>query len=115
MLYPVAIGCIVAGGVFLLFGYKLIKVIIFISGFISGFNFSFMILGGYDVANGGGNPQGTSIWINVGISLLVGVACGFTALCCVKFAVFLVGFIFGSAIVVVLESYALGPVKFFFK
>ena len=77
------------GVVFLLFGLKLFRIIVFLSGFVGGFLSTLVVVVASD-STGTTVTQPTAT--HYLISLAVGVGCGFIALCCVKVTVFLIGF-----------------------
>jgi len=97
MLYAGALGLIGVGIVYLLFGRKLIKIIIFIAGFLIFFFICFIILAGDKLRSTGSFNQ-NDIWMPLLVSILVGIGGGFIARCCVKLAVFLLGFAFGALV-----------------
>jgi hypothetical protein len=92
MLMIVAVIAIGTGTVFLLWGLKLIKIVIYMCGFAIGFFITRLITESY-VKPG---STGSRIWYMWIFPIIIGIGAGWLARFCAKFSVFLVGFFTGG-------------------
>jgi len=106
ILYCIGVALLGVGLLFTLFGLKMFKAIIFIIGFLMVFSAIFVIAVAPQMAKG--SVQNTDVLLGFLLAVVFGIGGGYLALCCHKFAVFLIGFACGSTAFFFISLYFLG-------
>jgi hypothetical protein len=109
ILYIIALALCGVGVLFTLFGLKMFKAIIFIVGFCMVFAPIFVIAIAPQLAQD--SPKVVDLLLAFIVAVIFGIGGGYLALCCHKFAVFMVGFACGFAAFLLAGLYFLGETK----